>query len=421
MNINGECVNFAQMNNPTLYTSAYLVAGIQGYTKHYYAGSERVSSAIGLGGLANIKTPLSIDSSESWERKSGSLRNEMRRTIIECLEHQYRTTKSLVFLHGMTTPTAGTMDRYFYHPDHLGSSSWITDGSGNATQHLHYLPFGEDWVDQRNASWSAPYTFSGKEKDVETGYGYFGARYYDSGLSIWLSVDPMSDKYPSLTPYNYCANNPVILVDPDGREIEGDYYDENGEWMANDGIDDNRVYQANPEGNITFGVGVLKQTQFDYVGDVNEVRMEFTGDMVKNSEKAEGQLKIIQVVGEKEFVKDSYDAISGSRTLYSLENGDYESNNFRLRTIPSMVKKGKDFSIGFSIDLIPKFKTGRSKLRIHPDGPPPGTEGCIGLTGGKAALESFIRNVKPIYDKGLSIDVKVNINNNPNHSQPKRR
>jgi len=72
---------------------------------------------------------------------------------------------------------------------------------------------------QRNTSWSAPYTFSGKEKDAETGYGYFGSRYYDSGLSIWLSVDPMSDKYPSMSPYNYCANNPVILVDPDGREI----------------------------------------------------------------------------------------------------------------------------------------------------------------------------------------------------------
>ena len=109
--------------------------------------------------------------------------------------------------------------RYFYHPDHLGSSSWITDGSGNAIQHLHYLPFGEDWVDQRNASWNAPYTFSGKEKDVETGYSYFGARYYDSGLSIWLSVDPMSDKYPNLTPYAYCANNPVILVDPDGMDF----------------------------------------------------------------------------------------------------------------------------------------------------------------------------------------------------------
>jgi len=109
---------------------------------------------------------------------------------------------------------------YFYHPDHLGSSSWITDGSGNAIQHLHYFPFGEDWVDQRNSSWNTPYTFSGKEKDAETGYGYFGARYYDSGLSIWLSVDPMSDKYPGMSPYNYCMNNPVIFVDPDGRDYE---------------------------------------------------------------------------------------------------------------------------------------------------------------------------------------------------------
>ncbi len=92
-------------------------------------------------------------------------------------------------------------------------------GSGNAIQHLHYLPFGEDWVDQRHSSWNAPYTFSGKEKDAETGYGYFGARYYDSGLSIWLSVDPMSDKYPIMSQYNYCANNPVMLVDPDGRII----------------------------------------------------------------------------------------------------------------------------------------------------------------------------------------------------------
>ena len=73
----------------------------------------------------------------------------------------------------------------------------------------------------RNSSWNAPYTFSDKEKDVETGYGYFGARYYDSGLSIWLSVDPMRDKYPSMSPYNYCAYNPVIFVDPDGREFEG--------------------------------------------------------------------------------------------------------------------------------------------------------------------------------------------------------
>ncbi len=61
--------------------------------------------------------------------------------------------------------------------------------------------------------------FTGKELDPETGYSYFGARYLESALtSLWLSVDPMADKYPSISPYAYCAWNPVKLVDPDGRE-----------------------------------------------------------------------------------------------------------------------------------------------------------------------------------------------------------
>ena len=129
---------------------------------------------------------------------------------------------------------SGTMARYFYHPDHIGSSSWITDGTGQAIQHLHDLPFGEDWVDQRNSSWNAPYTFSGKEKDAETGYGYFGARYYDSGLSIWLSVDPMSDKYPSTSPYAYCRNNPILLIDPNGLS-DINYVDIDNNVVGTDG------------------------------------------------------------------------------------------------------------------------------------------------------------------------------------------
>ena len=68
---------------------------------------------------------------------------------------------------------------------------------------------------------NSSYTFSAKEKDSETGLSYFGSRYYSSDLSIWLSVDPMSDKYPSLSPFTYCADNPVKLVDPDGEEFIG--------------------------------------------------------------------------------------------------------------------------------------------------------------------------------------------------------
>ena len=51
-------------------------------------------------------------------------------------------------------------------------------------------------------------------------YTYFGARYMDHELmTMWLSVDPMADKYPGISPYAYCAWNPVKLVDPDGREV----------------------------------------------------------------------------------------------------------------------------------------------------------------------------------------------------------
>ena len=105
---------------------------------------------------------------------------------------------------------------------------------------------GKEWCKSR---WLAQ---RGLERGIsETGFSYFGARYYDSDLSgLFLSVDPMADKYPSISPYAYCAWNPLKLVDPDGRDVyvHGDektktealrqmqqkssnlsfYYDENG-------------------------------------------------------------------------------------------------------------------------------------------------------------------------------------------------
>lgn len=63
-----------------------------------------------------------------------------------------------------------------------------------------------------------PSDFNGKEKDYESGFHYYGARYYwGEGLTGWLSVDPMADKFPSVSGYSYCINNPVILIDPDGN------------------------------------------------------------------------------------------------------------------------------------------------------------------------------------------------------------
>ncbi len=116
-------------------------------------------------------------------------------------------------------PIHTTEPIFYYHSDHLGSASFLTDNNGNETQQLVYLPFGEDWVDKKynSPAYTTPYKFNGKEKDLESGYNYYGARYYCDWLNIWLSVDPLSDRGPWISSYAYCFNNPIQLTDPDGK------------------------------------------------------------------------------------------------------------------------------------------------------------------------------------------------------------
>ena len=75
----------------------------------------------------------------------------------------------------------------------------------------------EPYIDPQDTTRLGIYRFNGKEKDYESGFHYYGARYHWSEvLTGWLSVDPLVDKYPNISPYNYCMWNPVKLVDPDG-------------------------------------------------------------------------------------------------------------------------------------------------------------------------------------------------------------
>ena len=107
------------------------------------------------------------------------------------------------------------------HRTTLGHREASPDGDGvllvlDGSCSIHSHPTANYSLLTSNSS----YTFSAKEKDSETGLSCFGSRYYSSDLSIWLSVDPMASKYPSLSPYTYCANNPVRVVDPNGEEID---------------------------------------------------------------------------------------------------------------------------------------------------------------------------------------------------------
>ena len=97
------------------------------------------------------------------------------------------------------------------------------------------MPYGELLVDEHSSSEEMPYKFNGKELDEETGLYYYGARYMQPVASIWYGVDPLTEKYPTVSGYTYCLGNPIKLVDPDGNfpilingHVSEDY--ERGSW-----------------------------------------------------------------------------------------------------------------------------------------------------------------------------------------------
>lgn len=107
---------------------------------------------------------------------------------------------------------------YYYHTDHLGSSSVVTDSAGNSAQQLYYYPYGE--IKGNTGSDIAKHKFIDQEWDAETGLYYYGARYYDPALARFISADtivPNPWDPQDLNRYTYAGNNPLIYIDPTGH------------------------------------------------------------------------------------------------------------------------------------------------------------------------------------------------------------
>ena len=132
---------------------------------------------------------------------------------------------------------------HYYTKDHLGNNRIVTKEDGTVEQIVHYYPFGGTFNDAGLNAGLQQYKYNGKELDRLAGLNtyYYGARQYFSSLPTWDRMDPMCEKYYNISPYAFCANNPLRFIDLLGMFI-GDYYDENGNFIGNDGIDDNKVY-----------------------------------------------------------------------------------------------------------------------------------------------------------------------------------
>jgi RHS repeat-associated protein len=241
---NGSTVNIPILDQQTLYASALVTVSDKGYTKHYFEEGKRICSKIGSGELRDINT-LVVEFWDGYDKIQSYIEDGVTNAY-QCIGIKPEVKTQDLYediIKKYKNPVNADEPVFYYHGDHLGSASYITNDNGNETQHLVYLPFGEDWVDLKynTTQFETPYKFNGKEKDPETGYNNYGARYYYDHLSIFLSTDPMSDKYPHLSSYAYCANNPVMLIDPDGREC-GDFVNENGKIIGSDGKKDNKTY-----------------------------------------------------------------------------------------------------------------------------------------------------------------------------------
>jgi len=241
----GEQEYSAYLDDAVLYPNPYITISLKGYTKHFYIEQERISTVLGEGGWSNAvvnrdshdmdiyyafplhwdNIPCETYSIPQNEDIVGDDPKELQYVCKPtCIESIYlENLKSDFFLNCISSYQQASGHKetiYFTHDDHLGSASWITDAHGDPIQYIHYAPYGELLASQHayGSSYDERYKFTGKERDAETGYDYFGARFLAQQLGIWLSVDPLVDKYLGISPYAYCAWNPIKYLDPDGRD-----------------------------------------------------------------------------------------------------------------------------------------------------------------------------------------------------------
>lgn len=217
--INHDLQNSDLLINGTItYPSGYIVTELnQTYTKHYYNGSQRIASRTGDGTSAQFeKTTDDLNGLEA--RQKASILQNAKAAGINEVRYEPFDPASMDELDD-SLRAAGVVSIYYYHSDQLGTNTLITDMSGNPSQFFLNLPFGETMAEKiiTSQAYSSPYKFNGKELDEGTGMYYYGARYYDPRISVWVSVDPLTEKFPSISSYTYTFNNPIKYIDPDGR------------------------------------------------------------------------------------------------------------------------------------------------------------------------------------------------------------
>ena len=361
----------------SLYVSPYLVAGQGGkYTKHIYIGSQRIVSKLGdlasygadprrIPYAGNEADGLKVDYKSKYGQQLQAIKDNYRTFDIAyngqdnddyvngkgfCCDDNTPEAVQARAMAGTRTARAKAIDgnfkpnddyekmQFYYHPDHLGSSSYITNLDGEVSQHIEYVPFGEVFIEERNNTWNTPYLFNAKELDEETGLYYYGARYMDPKISMWLGVDPLMEKYPSVTGYCYTKDNPIRFIDPDGRDgmvtgngTETDPYIITAKYFYKKGTLDESQKQGlndaiNAYNNLGGGSGIKVKEQnrtfyakynlsAEEVKDVNEARLNTCFETTSGEPRYYGN-----IVGTEVYNGNEYGSANNFRIDFNVEN-----------------------------------------------------------------------------------------------------
>lgn len=258
---------------------------------------------------------------------------------------------------------------------------------------------------------------------------------------MWMSPDPLSEEFPSWSPYNFCMGNPLRLVDPDGKaptdiiilsmankEITRIQAPGNDTYLKVNESAFNKASAGFSNGNKDYNTMLSVyslRSQERATGNDNLIAEQTGNSLSITGSMREGSNKIGDVTvntqadfdNASHFTTGSFSAVAGGFGNGAPENGSYTVSNFQDRSPDGWYNKGmnKD-GVGFSFNLNPQFSTNRSDLRIHPDGNNEGTLGCIGLSGNATQLRSFSSTVQNLLQSTSSIPATINITNNPNNN-----
>lgn len=179
---------------------------------------------------------------------------------------------------------------HFYLNDHLGNNRVVANASGTVTQKNHYYPFGTTFAESTNRA-NQPYKYNGKELDQLHGLNLYdySARYYESAIGRFTTIDPKAESYPWNSPYMYAGNNPILNFDPDGEDY----------WSTND---PELIKQfLNSAGRVA--------KYYDFTGWDHATDTQFTSSLTYNDETGKYHMSYATVInGEITVIGKSFDA-----------------------------------------------------------------------------------------------------------------